>query len=94
MGKNASDGALWQAEYRRQLLSIKAALHSLKLQTDQRRNEKPVSRAVKQMAHQFEMVDIAFKALNTPDPEDNVDPGVILGPKGRREFLSDLKAGQ
>ena len=38
------DAALWQADYRRQLLSIKAALHSLKLQTDEHRAKQPTSR--------------------------------------------------
>ena len=93
MGNNGSDSALWQGEYCRQLLSIKAALHSLKLQTDEHRKLRGHTRAVKQMAHTFEMVDSAFKALNTPEPEIEAD-GLVSGPKGRREFIRDLRAGR
>ena len=47
------------------------------------------------MAHTFAMVEAAFQALNTPEPTTAYDPdGHFIPLKGRRQFVSDLKAGQ
>ena len=41
------------------------------------------------------MVSVAFEALKTPEPDDHDPNGDLLPtPKGRRQFISDLKAGQ
>ena len=91
------DAALWQREFNRSLQAIKGSLHSLRLQAA-KYQEQPTSRAAKQMAHTFEMVEIAFQALNTeePAPPSNPDADPIPGPapRGRRQFISDLRAGQ
>jgi len=89
--RKINDSVLWKREYNRQLLGIKAALHSLKLQSDRQRETRGNTASVKSMQHTFEMVDIAFKALNTPEPQPTSDDYL---PTGRRQFLSDLKAGQ
>lgn len=91
-----NDATLWQQEYLRQVGSIKASLHSLRLQADRQRETRGTSTSVKKMAHTFEMVDIAFQALNTPEPQiSNPNGDLIPEPRnrwvGRREFLSDLK---
>ena len=89
--RKINDSVLWAREYNRQLQGIKGALRSLKLQSDQQRETRGNTRSVQSMAHTFEMVDIAFKALNTPEPQPKSDDYL---PTGRRQFISDLKAGQ
>ena len=91
MADKISDAALWKQEWFRQFHSIKAALHSLRRQTDQRREGKTHTKAVKEMEHWFGLVDEAFAVLNTSEPK--TEDGMVLGPKGRREFLSYLKHG-
>ena len=91
MGIN--DSVLWRQEWMRQFHSIKTALHGLRLQTEQRRNGKATAKSIREMEHWFGLVDEAFAVLNTPEPETEADYGMVLGPKGRREFLSDLKHG-
>jgi len=94
MADKISDSALWAREYNRQLFGIKAALHSLRLQ-GQQQLERRQSGVAKRMAHTFEMVEVAFKALNTPEPERKIDPDEYMPPtQGRRQFISDLKAKQ
>ena len=88
-----NDSALWQREWMRQFHSIKTALHSLRRQADQRREGKTHTKTVKEMSFHFGLVDEAFAVLNTSEPKSETD-GLDLGPKGRREFLSDLKAEQ
>ena len=94
MADKISDSALWAREYNRQLFSIRAALHSLRLQ-GQQQLERRQSGVAKRMAHTFEMVEVAFNALNTPEPERKHDPDeYIPQTQGRRQFISDLKAKQ
>jgi len=90
-GRKINDNILWKQDYFRQLHGIKGALHSLKLQSDRHRETRGNTASVKSMAHIFKMVDIAFEALNTPEPQPASDDYL---PTGRRQFLSDLKAGQ
>nr|BDD45714.1 hypothetical protein 18 [bacterium] len=86
-----SDGAIWAREYQRQLLGVKGALRSLQLQAEERTTKDgPTSKTVKSMTHTFEMVAIAFKALNTPKPEPKGED-YLPNPRGRREFLAELK---
>ena len=59
-----SDSALWTKDYRRQFLCIRAALHSLQLQQEERRIKNANSSVLQNMLHDFESVDIAFEALN------------------------------
>ena len=90
MGK--TDSGLWHGEYLRQFQAIKAALHSLRLQSADRIAKGPKTKAVKEMAFKFALVEEAFQALNRPEPRcENEDH--IPGP-GRREFLSDLEHGE
>ena len=86
--RGINDIALWQGEYRRQLYSIRAALHSLRLQGEKQRQARPTSRATKNMAFWFDTVEQAFQLLNQTEPNTETDP---LAPPGRREFLADLK---
>ena len=65
-----NDGALWRQEYMRQFHGIKAALHSLRLQSAERLARGPRTTAVKDMAFKFALVEEAFQALNTPEPRD------------------------
>ena len=90
-----NDGNLWATEYRRQFSAVRAALRSLQLQAEQRLTGRP-SGAVKALSHEFEMVSLAFKALNTPKPSDHDPNGEYIPaktgrPAGRREFLQELK---
>ena len=88
-----SDAAIWQREYNRQLQGIKGALHSLRLQSA-KYQQQPTSRAAKQMAFTFAAVEAAFQALNAeePAPPVDLDADPIPAPKGRRQFISDLRA--
>ena len=92
-----SDGALWATEYRRQYTAVRAALRSLQLQAEHRSSGR-ISNAVKALSHEFEMVTAAFKALNTPAPQETAPnpngdyiPATDRRPYGRREFLQELK---
>ena len=64
---------------------------------EQRRRQNPEATAVKKMAHTFEMVDIAFHALNTEEPAPAKNNGDFIpgpgSPKGRREFIWRFKGG-
>ena len=66
----AADARAWQQEFQRQLFGIKSALHSLKLQTDSWRERHKGSKALQSLQYRFEMVQVAFDALNSPEPED------------------------
>ena len=90
-GRKINDSVLWKQDYFRQLQGIKGALHSLKLQTDHQRETRGNTKSVQSMAHTFAMVDAAFEALNTPEPKPVSEDYI---PTGRREFISDLRAGQ
>lgn len=87
-----NDATLWRQEWMRQFFAVKTALHSLRLQTEQRREGKATSKAVKEMAFYFELVNEAFAVLNRDEPQPTSED-FIPGP-GRREFLSDLKHGE
>ena len=93
-----TDSAMWQREFNRSLQAIKGSLHSLRLQAANSANSSPLRQdGAKQMAHTFEMVEIAFQALNTEEPapsNPDADPIPAPAPRGRRQFISDLKAGQ
>jgi len=64
------------------------------LQADERRTANPHGKAVKEMAHWFDLTGEAFRILNTPAPSAADDGDYLPNPKGRREFLSDLKHGE
>jgi len=92
-----NDGTLWATEYRRQFSAVRAALRSLQLQAEHRSRGR-TSNAVKALSHEFEMVTAAFKALNTPKPQETTPnpngdyiPATERRPYGRREFLQELK---
>jgi len=79
------DSALWEKEFLRRLLSVKAALHSLQLQAADKKRM-PGSVAMKRLAHTFETIDRAFDELNRPAPEpERTEEDFLPGPKGRRE---------
>ena len=65
-----NDSLLWQRDYNRQLQGVKGALHSLRLQTAERQVKHKGTKALKQMEHVFDMVEIAFQALNTPEEQE------------------------
>ena len=89
---NINDGTIWEREFKRQLHGVQVALHSLKMQAEQRR-AKPHSKVSKQFDFTFTAVEEAWRILNTPEPEAPIDPNadLIPSPRGRREFLADLK---
>lgn len=94
MGNN-NDSSLWRGNYLRQLTSIKCALHSLRVQTQEMRAQQRQPKSVQAMEHTFAAVEAAFQALHTPEPKTkDSDADFIPGPKGRREFLRDLRDGE
>ena len=89
------DSELWMNEYKRQFQSVKGALHSLKRQTERYRKEYAHTKAAREeMAHTFDLVEKAFSVLNTPKPPVETTEIWEQEPKGRRQFISDLKAGK
>ena len=66
--RGISDLHLWQGEYLRQFHSVRAALHSLQLQSEQKTKALGPSKAVKAMAFHFDCVNRAFAALNREQP--------------------------
>ena len=92
MGDRINDTALWQQELFRQVHSVKGALRSLQLQAGHLRDKYKGRKSLAEMEHTFACVDAAFAELNKQKPRS--DSGLIRGPKGRREFLSDLKHGE
>ena len=59
----------WRSEYHRQFQSVKAALHSLRLQTADRRKLFGTTPSFKEMQFYFDAIDQAFVALNQQPPE-------------------------
>lgn len=79
--KELGSGA-WNQDYLRQFKSIKAALHSLQLQKENRQKLFGSSAAFTEMSFYFDAVDEAFNTLNTTKPERQTRPGVF-DPNGK-----------
>ena len=94
--RTMSESSGWQAEYLRRFEAIRGSLRSLQIDSEQRLAQYPESNALKKMAHHFGRVSAAFEELNRPAPKEPQSEDFLPGPKppaGRREFISDLKAG-
>lgn len=93
-GPTISDSTLWEKNFLAQFTNVKCALHSLRLQAKERETTHARTQAYQRMVHTFEMLEIAFQALNTPEPRSDSNTDELIPAKGRRQFISDLRAGQ
>ena len=92
--RGINDAALWRKEYMRQFHGVKTALHSLRVQTAQRLEKSAGTKAAKEMAFHFDLVEEAFQVLNRPEPRSDSNSEELIPGPGRRQFLSDLKHGE
>ena len=93
-GPSISDATLWEKEFLTQFNNIKGALHSLRLQVGEQKVKNAKSKSLERMRHTFEMLEIAFQAMNTPEPRVDRNTDELIPGPGRRQFISDLRAGQ
>ena len=89
-----SDATLWEKEFPTQFNNIKGALHSLRLQVGEQKLKNTRSKALDRMEHTIDMAEIAFQALNTPEPRVDSNTDELIPGPGRRQFISDLRAKQ
>ena len=72
----------WTAEYLRQFTSLKAALHSLRLQEQDRRKLFGTAPSFTEMQVYFDAIEQAFEALNRAKPHKR-ERSPFLSPGGR-----------
>ena len=93
-GPSISDITLWEKEFLTQFNNIKGALHSLRLQIGEQKVKNAKSKSLERMRHTFEMAEIAFQAMNTPEPRSDSNTDELIPAPGRRQFLQDLRHGE
>ena len=78
-----SELSSWEKEYRRQFESIRGALRSLQLQSEERLKVNKLAK----MRHSFACVDQAFSAMNDVDPNKPSNGTFIAPRKGSLQTL-------
>ena len=71
-----SELSAWEREYRRQFESVRGALRSLQLQSEERLRVNKLAK----MRHSFDCVDQAFSAMNGVDP-NQLSNGTFIAPR-------------